>query len=356
MYKYKTVHIIHNDKFIQPFIDFVAKNFNRNDHLYVFAFDDNVVKYPIPKADNVIDINNHFNGKKNIFKLSSALTSLIEDAEKVILHGLFSDDLINYLYLHQRFLEKCYWVMWGGDLYGHINPVKTWKNTFRIHRRRRVIQEMGGLITYIKGDYDLACKHYGVRGKHYESFMYTSNLYKDYNIKPKEHKTINILVGNSADPSNNHLEVFEKLLQYKDEDIKIIVPLSYSSQENAKKVIVKGREMFGDKFEPLTEYMPFEEYLKLLGKIDMAVFAHNRQQAMGNIITLLGLGKKVYIKNDITPWETFEDTGIKVFDVASVTIDLLEEDIKRENQKRVKEYFSEGNYLKQLNKLFEIEI
>ena len=128
MKKYKIVHIIHNDKFIQPFIDFVGEHFNGNDHLYIFAFDDNVVKYPIPKADNVIDINNHFIGRKNIFKLSSALTLLIEDAEKVILHGLFSDDLINYLYFHQRFLKKCNWMIWGGDLHPYLNREKTLKN------------------------------------------------------------------------------------------------------------------------------------------------------------------------------------------------------------------------------------
>lgn len=38
--------------------------------------------------------------------------------------------------------------------------------------------------------------------------------------------------------------------------------------------------------------MPFEEYLGLLAKIDIAILNHKRQQAMGNITTLLGLGKK----------------------------------------------------------------
>ncbi len=243
--------------------------------------------------------------------------------------------------------------MWGGDLYSHVLSKKTVRNIFSRYRKKIVIEHMGGLITHIKGDYELAQKWYGAKGQWHECFMYPSNLYREYNIEPKEHETINIQVGNSADPTNNHLEVFEKLEKYKDEDIKIIVPLSYGNEVYAKEVIKQGRKIFGEKFEPLTEFMPFDQYLDLLTEIDIAIFNHNRQQAMGNTTTLLGLGKKVYIRSSVTPWETFEDIGIKVFDVANVTIDLLDEDTKRENKKRVKEYFSEANYLRQLNKLFE---
>jgi hypothetical protein len=34
--------------------------------------------------------------------------------------------------------------------------------------------------------------------------------------------------------------------------------------------------------------MPFDEYLNLLAKVDIVIFKHKRQQAMGNITTLLG--------------------------------------------------------------------
>lgn len=53
-----------------------------------------------------------------------------------------------------------------------------------------------------------------------------------------------------------------------------------------RKVIIKGKELFGEKFIPLTEFMTFEKYLEFLGSIDIAIFAHKRQQAMGNTITI----------------------------------------------------------------------
>ncbi|MDD2509394.1 MAG: TDP-N-acetylfucosamine:lipid II N-acetylfucosaminyltransferase [Aliarcobacter sp.] len=183
-------------------------------------------------------------------------------------------------------------------------------------------------------------------------FYYPSNLYKEYDIIQKEHTTTNIQLGNSADPSNNHIDVLSKLIKYKDENIKIFTPLSYGDQVYAQDVIKKGKELFGDKFVALTEFMPFEKYLEFLGQIDIAIFAHKRQQAMGNTITLLGLGKKVYMRSDITPWQLFDSLDVKVYDVANIEIDLMEEKIKKENQQKITEYFSKENYLKQLQELF----
>jgi hypothetical protein len=44
---------------------------------------------------------------------------------------------------------------------------------------------------------------------------------------------LSILLGNSADPSNNHVEALERLLPYRDQDIKIYAPLSYGDQRPA---------------------------------------------------------------------------------------------------------------------------
>jgi hypothetical protein len=130
--------------------------------------------------------------------------------------------------------------------------------------------------------------------------MYPSNLYKEYQVPAKQHTGINILVGNSADPSNNHLDVLDKLEAHKNENIKIYVPLSYGNQ-----VIAEEKKRFGDKFIPRTEMMPFQNYLEFMGLIDIAIFNHKRQQAIGNTITLLGLRKKVFIRSDVVQWQFF---------------------------------------------------
>ncbi len=350
--EYRYLHIIHNDKFIVPFIDFVAENFNNDEHLYVYFFDDNVVKYEIPEKENVLNICNRYLGKRNFFALGSILTPLMKKAERIYLHGLFSDDLINYLFWHKRFLSKCYWLMWGGDLYGCMERSYSIRNFYSLYCRRSVIRKIAFFVTYVYGEFELAVKKCNFNGEYLECFLYPNNFFDKDDFAVEKHKGVNILVGNSADPSNNHFEIFDRLLEFRDSDMQIYVPLSYSSRKHAKEVEKRGYELFGDKFRPLMEYMPKEEYMRLLDSIDVAVFAHRRQQAMGNIISLLGMGKKVYMRSDITPWFFFEKIGIKVYDFQDFNLEPIENHVLVENRRRVANYFSKANYIEQLKRLF----
>jgi len=323
------------EKFIPPFIDFINNNFNEEEHLFVFLGQKRD-KYGEVRADNIVYISK----KANIFKFFKFLYQ----AEKIIIHGLWFEHLNKILFLNPWLYKKCYWVMWGGDFY--FPNKQSWF-------QKQSIKRVGHLITYVKGDYELAQKQYSAKGKYHECFMYPSNLYKSYDLYRKEDVTITIQIGNSSDPTNNHLDIFAKLNIYKDHNIKIYAPLSYGDDEYAKRVIEKGKTLFGDKFIPLTEFIPFEEYLKFLADIDIAIFAHDRQQAMGNAITLLGLGKKVYMRSDVTQWNFFQDLGVKVFDFNQISLEPLNEEVKKENQEKIKKYFSKKNYIMQLIELFK---
>ena len=233
--------------------------------------------------------------------------------------------------------------MWGGDFY--FPEKQRWF-------KKIVIKRIRNFVTYLKGDFELVRKWYGAEGECHECFMYPSNLYKEYNIIPKKDSTTHIQLGNSADLSNDHIEMLDKLRDYKDEDIKIYAPLSYGDQGHVEAVVLKGNEIFGDKFIPLTDFMPFGKYLDFLGTIDIAIFAHRRQQAMGNIISLLGMGKKVYVRKDITPWTLFSEIGVKVFDFSNIDLVTIKNEVRNENVKIIKSYFSKETYISQLKLLF----
>ena len=339
-----TVHLMHNQKFIMPFINFVNTHFDQGSQLFVIVGGRSESEFPIVRYENVVVLDRSALRYWNILNYFSTLKNILFKSNRIIIHSLYFPRISHFLFINKVFLKKCYWIMWGGDFY--FPEKQSWF-------KKQVIKKIRHFITYLKGDFELAQKWYGTTGEYHECFMYPSNLYKDYVAPEVKHSSINILVGNSADSTNNHIEVLEKLLKYKNEDIKIFVPLSYGDEEYAKSVISTGKEIFGDKFIPLTEFMPFEKYLEFLGAIDIAIFAHKRQQAMGNTITLLGLGKKVYMRSDITPWQFFKDIDIEVFDVENIELDLIDEVIKQNNQKRVKVYFSKENYHKQLTLLFE---
>ncbi len=63
--------------------------------------------------------------------------------------------------------------------------------------------------------------------------------------------------------------------------------------KTCKKVISRGEEWFGDKFVPMTDFMSFEQYLEVFKSLDVAIFNHRRQQAMGHTIMLFSIGKTV---------------------------------------------------------------
>ncbi|MEX0606031.1 MAG: TDP-N-acetylfucosamine:lipid II N-acetylfucosaminyltransferase [Marinobacter sp.] len=330
-------------KFVLPFRDFIHKHFADGRHHFIIYGD--VAKRDVPESPDTYVM-------PNILKNTIAITKAINKADKIIIHGLFNNHLFYLLALQPWLLKKCYWVMWGGDLYIHNAPIKDWRWKKNELFRRFIIKRIGHFVTYIKGDYELAQKWYGARGEHRHCIMYPSNLYKDFFLLPRQGKAINILVGNSADSTNNHAEVFEKLAVYRRENIKIYCPLSYGCAEEAKCISKLGNELFGDKFTPLLEFMPFENYLDLLGQIDIAVFAHKRQQAMGNTITLLGLGKTVYMRTDVTQWKMFKELGINVFPVQEIVIEPSDKLTSRKNSEKIKEIFSERQLIEQYRKIF----
>ncbi len=331
------MHLMFIDKFIPPFIDFVNQNFSLNKNLFViYGSGDGRIKYR-PVYPNVILL-------KKIQDFNLILT-YFHIAKKIIIHGLFLEDVINFLINQKNFpFEKIYWVAWGGDFY--FPEIQS-------ESKKRLIKKIKHIITYVKGDFDLICKWYKLNAMYHECFMYPSNLFKQTDIKTNHHNSINIQIGNSATKTNNHFEIFDKLLKYKEENIKLFVPLSYGDESYAKIVIKKGKDIFGDKFIPLNELLPLNDYLKLLDEIDIAIFAHNRQQGMGNIITLLGLGKKVYMRSDITPWQLFNEIGVKVYDIKNLDITPIDEETSRKNHEIVKNYFSEERLKEQLINLFD---
>lgn len=341
----KILHICSLDKFIPPFIDFVEINFDFERHFFVLIGD--IEKFPVQIGSNITHLN--LSSKVQF----TALLMQMHLARKIILHGIFHREIVRLLSHTPWLLAKCYWVMWGGDLYHYQFRARNIHEDKYEKTRAYVIRRIGHFVTYVKGDYELVQQWYCATGKYHECFMYPSNLYKEHAAPLKIGTQINILAGNSADPSNRHQEIFEKLAVYKNENVMIYCPLSYGDRDNAMQVAKKGAELFGSKFVALMEFMPFEKYLELLGQIDIAFFAHKRQQAVGSTITLLGLGKTVYMRKDVTPWAMFDKLGIKVFDVHKLDLVQLDEDARKKNQVRIKNHFSELELTKQLRDIFE---
>lgn len=342
----KILHLGKSDKFLLPFIKFLKKNKMFDEHEFLLSAG-------VSGEEFATDKNIQISATTLLAKLKHYLKAFkkMHQAEKIILHGLFDMRLVQILFLSPWLLQKCHWFVQGGDLYIYNLGKRNWKWSVNEFFRRPVIKYIGHMVTYIEGDIELARKWYSAKGKYHECLMYPSNLYTGYDVDCDNKREINIQVGNSADPSNNHFAVFKMLLPFKEKNIRIYVPLSYGPSEYARNVIEQGRELFGNKFRPLTKMLPFDEYVQFLSRTDIAIFNHHRQQAMGNTITLLGLGKTVYIRSDTTQWKFLKDKGISIGDIEK--LDSLERLDKNANIKLIERYFSRDNYLGQLKRLFD---
>ena len=346
------LHVAGLNKFIPPFIGLVKEEFNEENHRFWLAR--SLENYPVRQEDDI-----YVCGVSIIASVRgyARLIWQLHAARKVMLHGLFNIRVVLLLAIFPWLLPKCYWVIWGGDLYQYKSAKKSWRFRVKEPLRRFVIRRFGHLVTYIKGDVELAREWYGAKGTYHECLMYLSNvvdpsLIAEPSVESKN-ASLNILVGNSANPSNNHFEALERLLPYKDENIKIYVPLSYGDQAHAERVIERGKAWFGEKLIPLTEFKPFDQYLDFLKTVDMAIFNHQRQQAMGNTIKLLGMGKTVFMRSDVSQWAFLSNLGLEVCDVERFSPELLEKEKRKKNSSIVGSFFSKDNLVKQLSNVFE---
>lgn len=345
----KIVHVCQLDKFIPPYIDFIEEHFQDFSTRHEFYIAGDRTKYPYKARNNVVHA---ASGRLGVVKYLAALAKAIHRSDKVILHGLFKARIVQLLSCMPWVHKKCYWVIWGGDLYRYQAAGIGWRRRTDAFLRRFVIRRLGHLVSCIPGEYELARRWYGASGKLHRCFTYPSNLYIDGPAYECPNQVLNIQIGNSADPANHHHEILERLLPFRDENIVIHAPLSYGDPAHAQSVADVGKVLFGDKFRAQTDFIPLDEYRTFLAQMDIAIFNHNRQQAIGNATTLLGLGKKVYLRRGTTSWSFYADLGVTVFDSAQLNISGIDETTAAANRKIISEYFSLPNLEAQLNDLF----
>jgi hypothetical protein len=336
------------EKFIPPFMDLINENFDSSNHKFIILGKKRI-KYGLTEKHNVIWID-------SIFKIPLLMYNL-NKSSKIIIHGLFSRLFNIILFFQPWLLKKSYWVLWGGDLYTFKLDKKNILWHFNEIFRSYIIKNIGFITTTVPGDFELAKNWYNTKAKYIENLMYQSHVFRDSNlIKCLNYKKncIYIQIGNSADPSNNHFDIIDKLIKYKEYNIKFFCPLSYGDENHKKNVINYGINKLGKNFYPIVEFMQFEEYNNYMSSIDIAIFNHDRQQGMGNIIGLLSLGKKIYMKDKITPYLYFENLNINIYSIDSdIKVSKLAKKEVLENESNIKLFFTKERLVSGWAKVFE---
>lgn len=341
------LHLFNWDrKFFPPFRKLIHDHFADGRHKFIVY--GNVDTAALPVADGAVVY-------PTLLKNAVSVSKAMHRAEKVILHGLFNNHLLYLLASQPWMLEKCCWVLWGGDLYIHEAKNKSWRWKKDELFRRFVLSRLALLTTTVPGDYRLAQEWYGVKAKYVHNLMYPSHLHRQASPPHDDPgTTLAIQLGNSADPSNNHKEIIDKLAKLQESSgFAVYTPLSYGLASYRDEIVAYGRAKLGERFFPLTEFMSSGQYDKYLEGIDIAIFNHRRQQGMGNTIALLSLGKTVWLRRDVTPWEYLTGIGLSVFDSSGpLTLYRLSQGERQRNIALCTQHFSEAALISAWGEIF----
>lgn len=115
-----------------------------------------------------------------------------------------------------------------------------------------------------------------------------------------------IMIGNSASPTNNHLDV----IKYLKNEFELIIPVSYGSQIYKESLI---KDYSHEKIEFLADYMPYDDYLSKMTEANTFIMNVFRQQGMGNLNVALYLGMRVYLNPKNFAFQFYKNLGIHVY-------------------------------------------
>lgn len=353
----KVLHLATDEKFIDRGVSFFKEDLRILNHLLVVS-------------DSTVY--NHVKSSQDFQILSSELDKIPKIAatyDILVIHSL-----IPYFYktidsLHEKFII---WIGMGFDYYDFIyytqyHSMMEKTKEFYINNvselDRNIIEEqinnskppsqkisllnkINIFCPVLPSEYDLIVPH----SDNAPIFCPWNYIYEDLEDVMKNYQfssNNSIIIGNSASPTNNHLDII--CLINKDnipKNSKIITPLSYGNMKYANLVSTVFDSTFGEQYIPVRDFMELHEYMKLLSMANVCIMAHKRQQGMGNIIMMLHLGYKIFMNKESPAYTFLIENGVKVYTLEDlhclnhlITNDL-DENIKKKNSKIIKQLFS----------------
>ena len=257
----------------------------------------------------------------SIWKQTSPFTGSLAcgPSDIVILHSLF---LPNSFELAKQLFQaraRVVWCMWGGDLH-------------------MVAQAPNG-IEFLNR-FSCMISFYG------ETILYPAlttpevlgTCYKSDAVAAEEgiEKEKLIVLGNSGDPSNDHLYLLELASRFKEHQLHL--PFAYNGTPEYRQSILQKAEDLGvlDRLTLQEEMLPIDEYNSIIARAEMVFTAHHRQQALGLLCSAYLNNCRVFMRHVITTpsGETMTNPGymhllsygyVDVADICS----LEDEDLRR---------------------------
>lgn len=333
------LHILPNSNLIyeKAIVNFINKNFNKKENVFLFN------RYE--KEIELLDKNNYNVNFLSGYKVKKFINkkNYMEEADYIFIHYLKGGDplFLMYILTHPSILKKLVWVIWGADLYQWRAKKSPKILAYIINFFRKECRMKIKYVVLPPVDEQAYCKEFGtnhiiMRAKYPKGYD-TETILQNRPVS-KANKALKIMVGHSASSALNHIEALETISKYKDENVEVILPLTYGDNDYKEKVKKKAKEFFGSKVQFIEQNLPIEAYIQLLWKIDVAVFNTNRQIGMGNLTILLYMEKKIYFPKKSIMYRYFSEEGLSVKKYEDIKNEKISEFSKKNSDGYSKNY------------------
>lgn len=318
----KIVHVLNHSKFAIGYINFMKICLSEFDHIFLVSINSSIGAEGLEEA--LVDQINiiRWSSLKEI-AFGKEIRNVLLQCDKVILTGFFGFQGF-CIFWPGKVFKKMYIHFWGGDFYELRDPIPIiqWRRYINRIFKKKCFRKCAGTIFLIDGEYE---KFYEIthikKDKVFVAAM-PGNPQREFSFKSYRNNTVNevvkIVVGNSATKENHHIEVLRMLERFSGENMEIYCPLSYGDVSYGEEVIKEGNKIFGEKFHAVTGWMNKEDYFRFLSTCDIGIFNNDRQQAMGNIMAMLFMGKKIYLRTNVSMYDSFVEHGFKIYSVSEI--------------------------------------
>ncbi|BDD10059.1 hypothetical protein FUAX_24910 [Fulvitalea axinellae] len=384
------IHLATDEKFIDIAISLFLE-VDLDEHLFII---DHPASLPITHVKNHGIQRRDLSDERDF----SDVVRMINEASATVFHGFFS---ISFQKLVQTVSAKAilHWNSWGGDAYfgpGMDEWIYQTETLAWLKKKRSLAHNFSDLLyryfpvffshtyRFLKGKSFYYTKAKALRQR-FNSFStilpQEEKIYRQYwglktpclpfsygsiaqyipdNLKDRRVIGSDILIGNSATPTNNHIEALTGLntvgiLDFGN-SIKINLPLNYGDTQYAQEISTHAEKFFEGKVRILSDFMPRDVYHdQILYQSRHVIMNHHRQQAVGNCLVSLWAGANLYLNDRSVLASFLKDLGVFFFCVEKDLqkfqgLGLSLEQVE-ENRDKLNRYYSHSIVLERTYKL-----
>ena len=305
MERIKVTHIFlgGGEQWCSNLVQMFGGNFTPENNYFEHTFV--CTKNDFPTNDLVIKDSNIELGK-----IKNNISFLYKYAEKADYIFLYNNllSVIDRAFIKKSILNKIVWLSFGSDL--NVEHEGGWNGNNIISKlfhllilpliEKKSRKKMSKIHCICSAD---LFNGYSIRKDYGNVKIYPFGFCRDTPLETSTASSTNnnstrFLVGHHGYPGVNHIKVLDLLSRFKEENIEIVLPLSYGDPNYIKNVSEYATKVFGSKAIIMNKKMNYTEYEKLIASIDVAIFDTKKLIAQDNINLLLKYGKKIYTPRD----------------------------------------------------------